>query len=396
MDVINVSVFDHGPEAIARLGSLLAQFQREQGQRVDLQVLRWQGGWTKTIRTALYRTGPDISEIGSTWLGDLARMSAFSPFSSSEIRDLGGKDQFLPASWQSGLTTSGLFASLGAVPWSADTRVVFYRRDLFDQAGLGEPTAFSSPEEFEQTLARLQAGGLETPLALATHRSRVNVHLLASWVWGAGGAFISRDGKQILFDQPEARRGIRAYFRLGRYLSEEAKGLSDDQSEALFCRGEAATVLSGHWLMQERLLPPEMRPNVGVALLPGVPFVGGLHLVIWKHSRRRSRAIKLIQFLLSNRASRELFPLFGLPTQVEMLDTPPFSTEPHYRVMGQALKTGRSFPGGQTWGLVESRLTDVLPVVWRQVLAAPEPDVGGILAAHLEPLAQQLASELGP
>jgi multiple sugar transport system substrate-binding protein len=396
MNKIKLSVFDHGPQAIAKLRSLLAQFQNEQGIPVHLEVLPWQGGWTKAIRTALYRTGPDISEIGSTWLGDLARMNAFSAFSPGEISDLGGKDQFLPASWQSGLTTSGFFSSLGAVPWSADTRVVYYRRDLFDKAGLGQPASFSGPEEFEQTLARLQASGLDLPLAMATHRSRVSVHLLASWVWGAGGAFISQDGKEILFDQPDARQGMKAYFRLGRYLSEEARGLSDEQPDDLFCRGDAATLLSGHWLMQERWLPPEMRPKVGVAFVPGVPFVGGLHLVIWKHSRRRSQAIKLIQFLLSDRASGDLFPLFGLPTRIEMLDEPPFSTEPHYQVMSQSLKTGRPFPGGQAWGLVESQLTDALPAVWRRVLAEEQPDLDAILATYLEPLAQQLATELNP
>jgi len=394
MNNIKLSVFDHGPQAVTQLRSLLAQFQKEQSLPVQLDVLPWQGGWTKTIKTALYRTGPDISEIGSTWLGDLARMNAFSTFSPAEIGALGGKDQFLPASWQSGLTHSGFFSSLGAIPWSADTRVVYYRRDLFARAGLGEPAAFASPEEFEETLARLQASGVEVPLALATHRSRVGVHLLASWVWGAGGAFISRDGKEILFDQPDARRGMKAYFRLGRFLSEKARGLADDQSDALFLSGEAATVLSGHWLTQERLLPPEMHPNVGVALLPGVPFVGGLHLVIWKHSRLRKQALALIQFLLGDRASGELFPLFGLPTRVERLDKPPFSTEPHYQVMGQALKTGRSFPGGQTWGLVESQLTDALPTIWHQVLATPQPDLDAILATHLEPLAQQLGPEL--
>ncbi|MGD8623254.1 MAG: extracellular solute-binding protein [Anaerolineae bacterium] len=396
MNKIKLSVFDHGPQAIDRLRSLLAQFQDEQSISVHLEVLPWQGGWTKTIRTALYRTGPDISEIGSTWLGDLARMNAFSVFSPGEISDLGGKDQFLPASYQSGLTTFGFFSSLGAIPWSADTRVVYYRRDLFAKAGLGEPTSFSGPEEFEQALARLQDSGVEVPLTMATGRSRVGVHLLASWVWGAGGAFISQDGQEILFDRPEARRGMKAYFRLGRYLSEEARELLDDQSDALFLSGRAATVLSGHWLAQERLLPPELRRNVGVALLPGVSFVGGLHLVIWKHSRRKSWALKLIQFLLSDHASGELFPSFGLPTRIEMLDRPPFSTEPHYQVMGQALKTGRSFPGGQAWGLVESQLTDALPAIWHQVLPTPRPDLDGILTARLEPLAQQLALELNP
>ena len=75
---------------------------------------------------------------------------------------------------------------------------------------------------------------------------------------------------------------------------------------------------------------------------------------------------------------------------------PVIADDPMYRVMGQSLKTGRSFSSEHLWGLVETRLTDTLPLVWNDVLAVPEPDLDEILNKRLNPLARRIAMALNP
>jgi multiple sugar transport system substrate-binding protein len=399
MEEIELSIFDHGTETVAQIQALLGQLETEQSVRVHLDVLPWKGGWSKMVQAALYQDGPDVSEIGSTWISDFVKMNALSPFSPQEIRAIGGKDHFLASSWQSGTTSSGIKRSSPtpwAIPWSADTRVVFYRRDLLQQAGIDEASAFQNPERFEQTLARLKSSGVQTPLAIPTLRSRISVHSLASWVWSTGGDFISQDGAQSVFSQSKALEGMKSYFRLGRYLSKEAQGLDDSQADEMFWRGNAAVTLSGHWLLQEIRMPPEVADNLGIALVPGVSFVGGSHLAIWKHTRQKRAAVKLISCLADSQAVLSLFPSFGLPARLDVLASPSLSEDPHYRVMSQALKTGRSFPSEHQWGLIENRLTDAVPLIWKDVLATPEPDLDEILSHHLDPLVRRIAMALNP
>ena len=50
--------------------------------------------------------------------------------------------------------------TLWAAPWLADTRIICYRRDLFEQAGVDAATAFQSPAQLENALQRLRDHGV--------------------------------------------------------------------------------------------------------------------------------------------------------------------------------------------------------------------------------------------
>ena len=54
------------------------------------------------------------------------------------------------------------------------------------------------------------------------------------------------------------------------------------------------------------------------------------------------------------------------------------------------LKSGRSFPVGRMWGLIEKNLVDVIPLIWEDVLASSEPELTTILDRHIAPLANRL------
>jgi multiple sugar transport system substrate-binding protein len=398
MKEIELSVFDHGPESIAELQSLLKQFEAEQKVRVHLDVIPWSGSWSKLVRVALYHDGPDVSEIGTTWVADFVRMDALARLGRQEIRTVGGQESFLPSIWQSGALASNgekIPSALWGVPWITDTRLVFYRRDLLAQAGIDERSAFQNPEQFERTLARLQESGIQTPLVIPTAKTRMSIHFLASWVWGAGGDFLAKDGSHVTFQQPEAVAGFKSYFSLGRYLSRDARGLDDIPSYEMFWRGDAAVTLSGPWMLRESQIAPQVAANLGVALPPGTPFVGGFHLAVWKHTRRKREVIRLIKFLASSQAALSLFPIIGLPARLDALANPPFSNEPAYQVMSKALRIGRSLPSEQLWGLVESRLTDTIPWIWQDVLARSEPELDIILDERLNSLADRITTALG-
>src|SRR6185295_3255397 len=135
---------------------LLERFEAEQHVRVRLRLLAWDTAWSDLVKVALYSDGPDVSEIGSTWLGDLVAMNALRPFPEDEIAALGGANAFLTSAWQG----TRLFgdAYTWAVPWVSGARLLYYRRSLLEQAGLDDCDAFVTAEQVERTLASLQAG----------------------------------------------------------------------------------------------------------------------------------------------------------------------------------------------------------------------------------------------
>ncbi|HEY4689495.1 MAG TPA: extracellular solute-binding protein [Anaerolineae bacterium] len=393
---LELSVMVDAPNPVESLQPLLDQFEAQHGIRVRVTVLPWKNAWSELVRVALYRHGPDVSQIGSTWVSNFVAMHALRPFTQQELAAMGGESAFLPAAWQSG-SPSGE-ADMWAVPWLTDTRILYYRRDLLARAGVDERTAFGSADALEQTLRRLQAGGVSGPWSASTQRATTHIHSVASWMWGAGGDFVSADGKRILFNQKEALAGIRAYFALHRYLPPQARHLSDAQANDLFNQGQAAVMSSGPWearLLEANTVAPSMATNVGTALVPGTPFVGGSNLVVWGHTRQEQAAVELVRFLTSLEAQIAYTQhIYIPPARLNALTAPHFTDNPLYRVLADALRKGRAFPSIPSWGLLEEELNAAFFRIWSNVSADPDIDLDAVIGEHIEPLAYRLKSAL--
>lgn len=380
------------PEAGGSLRSLLNQFESRHGIHVRLTPLSYTNAWSEVVKFALYGQGPDVSAVGSTWISNLIGMNALRPFTEPELDSLGGPPVFLPALWRCGMAAKS--SEVWAIPWLADTRLIYYRRDWLEKAGLDETTAFESPANLEQTLERLQAH-VTMPWIVPTVHGVDTLHYLASWIWSTQGDFVSPSSQKVLFMESQAFLGMQAYFGLHRYLTPAARGLEDGEASNTFLAGHAAVTLSGPWTWMD-ILSQQLTAQIGLAPLFKTPFVGAEHLVVWKHAHHLNAAIELVRFLTSRHAQGNYLLHSGLlPTRPDLLDSPLFTDDPGYEVMGRALRTGRVYPSIPRWGLIEDRLSGALTQVWADILAEPHPEVEVILRRHLEPLANRLNTNLG-
>lgn len=377
----------------ARMQSLLDQFQQQTAIRVRLRVLSWDSAWSDIVKVALYGDGPDVSEIGSTWLGDLVSMKALRAFEESDLNALGRPSAFLPAAWQ-GTHLIGQ-ENVWAIPWLIGSRLLFYRRSHLVQAGIDEQTAFETADGLDETLARLQANGVAVPWTVPTGLTHTTFLNVASWVWGAGGDFVTADGKRTLFSEPEARRGLNAYFALNHFLRPQVRHLNGLEPDEQFLRNhDTGVTLSGAWLFGQA--SPELLDDLGASLPPGPPFIGGSYLVLWKHSRAPDASQELIRFLTHTPAQVAYSHHVGLlPVTHDALASPPFSTNPFWQTAIRGLQRGRAFPVTRSWGLMEDRLVTALAAIWREVLADASLDLDTAITRQLDPLAKRLDLVLG-
>jgi multiple sugar transport system substrate-binding protein len=246
-----------------------------------------------------------------------------------------------------------------------------------------------------ETCARLQAAGVPNPITLPSRQSRMTLHNLAAWVWGSGSDFTSPDGKKVLFATDQAKAALCAYFDLARYMPPNMRYLDDTQSDVAFLHGEAAMTISGPWLHMWPDTAPEVTANMRQALPPGVPYIGGSHLVIWKHTRQVEPALTLTRYLTDLDAQARLVWASGLfPARLDVLEREPFHSDPFYQMAGEGLKTGRAFPALSLWGLVENKLVEAFATIWADIFAAPEAVIHAIVDEHLTRTAQRLNSTL--
>jgi len=125
--------------------------------------------------------------------------------------------------------------------------------------------------------------------------------------------------------------------------------------------------------------------------VPGVPLLGGSHLVVWNHIRREQEedVLDLIKFLTSVETELSLFESIGmLPANRKALER--VSAFPSFGPAIQSIKKARSFQRIRIWGLIEDKLDLAFGQIWKTLLTTPDPNVDEVIGGQLDPLEARL------
>lgn len=392
MEEIELSVMSYAADRVEHLQKLLADFEAQQQVRVNIRSLSWETSWSEILKFVFQGHGPAVSEVGNTWITSLAKMQSLRAFEYSEVSAMGGEAAFLPATWHREPQAEDVVSS---IPWLAESRVIIYRRDLLEAAGIDEATAFDTHEHLVQTLKQLQAFQNYGPWLVPTTKTLNTLHILPNWIRGEGGHLVDEKRRRVTFTDPPAELGMAEYYGLYRFIEPELQGLGPYEVQKIFEAGKVAVTINGPWVVFPVVdtAVPGLRDKIGVAKLPGKPTVLASHLVIWKHAsiRQQRLAVKLVKYLTSKEIQLVASQATGmLPARLEPLALEPFSSESSYQVFVDTLKAGRALPMMRLWGLIEERLTAAFANIWQKILATPDPDIDAIIEAELKPLAQKL------
>jgi multiple sugar transport system substrate-binding protein len=389
MSEIELSIFVNREQSSTDLKALIQPVKAS----CQIRPVLWEDEWVWLTNTAVQRQGVDVSQVGSSTVSALVAMNVLRPFSDREVSFVGGQNTFAPAAWQNAYRISG--TQVMALPWLADSRVVFYWKDLLKKAGVEEEGAFQNPEAVADTFDRLKTAGVPYAWTIPSKIGVAILQIAASWVWSSGGDFIDPGGRRTLFGETRALQALKQFFRLYRYLPQSTVH-DDEQSVELFTSRQAAVTIGSPFLGTRiyQLLPPEQHERIGIALPPGPSFVGGSSLIVWKHTRHDREAVNLVHFLLSADAQREYCQRTGyLPVRKDVLIEPPFSTDRRFRVFALALSTGKPFSVVKSGGLLESRMATTLAKILGEIAAGAEID--SCVTTNLEQLAHRLDVTLG-
>lgn len=393
MNELEISIINSSNDPEKEFRAVVGNFEQQNRARLECTVYIWEVAWAEIMKIMLYKHGPAISQVGTTWLGSLEATQALRPFTPTEINLLGGPDAYYPAVWKSGISIET--GRLMAVPWFVDTYILYYRKDLLRKAGVNENSAFESFEALAETIQKLYRSGVAIPFAMPNGiASRANLHNVAGWVWNQGGGFISEDGKQLLLSDPKTRKGLIDYFSLSRSMPKAAQMLTDADCYHVFLDGSAAITLRNTSLLYEARHDPIFAKHLGdfgVAAMPGENFVGGSSFVLWNHIGRveEQLAVELLREIALPETQLAYFKQNGLlPARIEALNA--LTEDPFYIPVVQALMRGRSFHKTKLWGLIEERLIIAFAQIWQTLYANENANIDEEIARVLDPLERRL------
>jgi len=343
------------------VASLLPDFERTHpGIRVEVQQLPWTAAHEKLLTAFAGDATPDIAQLGNTWIPEFVALGALLPLDASIAASSVDPRDFFAGIWD----TNVVGAQVYGVPWYVDTRLLFYRRDLLEAAGIAGPPA--SWPEWTRTLAAVKAHAAPGQYAIVLPMNEFEP--LLALALQQDDPLLRDGGRYGNFASAGFRRALDFYvdmFRRGYAPPVTASQLSNVWSE--FGRGTFAFYISGPWNIGEfeRRLPAALQNAWATAPLPGpagpgASIAGGSSLVVFRASRAKDAAWQLIEYLARPDIELRFRELTGdLPPRRSAWNDAALAADVHARAFRDQLERAKPAPKVPEW----ERIADEMRLV---------------------------------
>ncbi len=263
--------------------------------QVKLTTLDWPGRDEKWQAGMASAAPPDVLEMGNSDV--LAYASA------GKLADLTKQDFENSDTWLTGLRDAGSYEGrLYGVPYYGGDRVVVYRKDLWQQAGLGQPPATLA--QLEADAARLTAANQASDFSTLYFPGRYQYAALP-FVLDAGGTVATQqNGKWTgTLSSPKSQAGLRTWADFVAKVSRAPADKDETADVDALGSGRAAMIIDqGTTAGAVAKKYPTLGDQLGVFPMPGATgpmpvFLGGSNLVVPKASRQADLAAQWIRLL---------------------------------------------------------------------------------------------------
>jgi multiple sugar transport system substrate-binding protein len=346
-----ITVWAMGGEG-ENLPTLAKQFEKENPDAtVEVTPVPWDAAHDKIATAIAAQKTPDVSLIGTTWMGEFAETGGLDPVPEGLVDD----SSFFEGAWD---TTEVDGTSYG-VPWYVETRLIYYRKDLAKKAGLSEPTSWDELKTFARGMK--EKAGAEQGLYLQPGETGAWQSMMP-FAWQQGAEVTDASGEYTL-DTPEMRKALE-YYASFHEEGLSAKAIPEaGQLESGFVDGSIGAFISGPWHVG--ILADQggegFLDKVGLAQMPqekaGTSFVGGGNLAVFKDAENREAAWKFVEWLSRPEVQQEWYDIQSdLPSVQSAWESGELANDPMLKAFGTQLEDAKSPPAVPTWEQVAAVL----------------------------------------
>ncbi|RLU81309.1 hypothetical protein CTZ27_32700 [Streptomyces griseocarneus] len=369
------------------LDQLKGEFEQDHpGVQVDVRMQGW-GGIQERLETQLASDGPDapdVVEIGTT----------ATPYFASKglLQDLGARaDALGSAQWIPSLRASGAWQGKQyGVPLYAASRVVIYRTDLFEQAGITPPRDQAQWLRATRELARAHRAepGFQ-PLYLAGQ----NWYVFSGLLHDRGGDLATYDDGRWHggLATPAAREALHTYralqsFSLAPKDQDEAHPFQYEE----LAKGQVGQMIGLPWERADaERINPALKGKLGMfpvpgpdADRPGSVFLGGSNTAVSARSKHAGLAADWVARISGPDYQKRIATANGnLPNRLSLAQE---IDDPAVQVQARAAANGHTAPVDPRWPLVEADPNPVKTLLTDVLTGRPAPLAGRRADAALE------------
>jgi multiple sugar transport system substrate-binding protein len=289
---------------------------------------------------------------------------------------------YFESAWNTGVVDGTAYG----VPWYVETRLLYYRTDIAEKAGITKP-----PTTWDELKAMAQAmkdkGGAQWGISLGTK----NYQELAPFIWSNGGDIY--DGTEFTLDSPQAVDALKFYdsfFEEGLAPKSVPEGF--DITPA-FVKGTHPMFFSGPWhigLIKDAG-GADIEGKWAVAPIPkkdsSTSFVGGSNMVVFKDSKNKDAAWAFLQFLSDPATQVKWYQeATDLPAVQAAWDDAALKDDKDVQMFGEQLGETKAPPAIPTW----SEVADAINATMEKVTTGDESPEQG--AQEMQQQAESIGS----
>jgi ABC-type glycerol-3-phosphate transport system substrate-binding protein len=338
---------------IAAWNEAIASFEAANPEiDVEMEIVPWAEQQQRLV-TALTTGGlPDVSMLGNNVVAQFQAAGALAPL--DEYFAAYGEEHGYDVAadvWPGDKGYYNLDGKWWASPVIVETRALYYRKDLMEQAGLDPNQPPRTWEELIDAAAKITEAtdtyGWAAPMSLDyfTVQNFMSTYL-------SHGARMLNDQGQCGFDTPEFRQALEIY------TSAYERGVTHPDAPSMpgqafrrgFLDGNFAMIIDSPNIAKDiENENPEWADQIGIAMVPEGPegragFLGGWPLLLWNESEVKDAAAKWIMYATRPEgALRQISEVSGaIPGSIKLAAEAPWNAAP-YALFVEQLQDARPY-----------------------------------------------------
>jgi multiple sugar transport system substrate-binding protein len=357
-----IDVWAMGTEG-ENLGVLAEDFMAENPDiQVNVTAVPWDAAHDKIVNAIAAGEVPDVSMIGTTWMGEFAKLGGLAETPSSI-----DSSAFFDGAW----ATTEVDGTSYGVPWYVETRLIYYRTDLAEAGGFNQAPA--NWDELTQLAEAQVEGGADVGISLQPGGTGA-WQTFMPFFWQAGGEIMDDEGNFTLSSDAcvEALTYYDSFSESG--LAPDA--VSDVPVEGQFADGTVGAFISGPWMIGvvgEAGADPETwtvahQPEQEAA----TSFVGGSNLAVLEQADNKEAGWAFVEYLSQPEVQVKWFETVAdLPSVTAAWDDPTLADDELLAAFGDQLDDAKAPPAIATWEQIAAGIDSQIEQVV-QGSASPE------------------------
>ena len=255
-----------------------------------------------------------------------------------------------------------------ALPFSANTVVLMYNKDILKACGLvNEDGTAKAPTTMQELLSACDVVSKKGYTAFAQPQNSFSAMEFMSYVSRRGGKVVSDDYKSVLLDSAEVKQAVADWKKLSQYANQNS------YEEDKFYTGKVAFVEMGSWALT-KVVGSSARFDCGFAEMVTIDSnfdnysgLGLYSLCIANTTKNKELAYDFAKFLSTNKkvqlAYNQEQNLF--PVTLEALNDEYYQNNDVLKVYANQLQKVTPRPGTPVWPDLEQAIVNMLVEVVR-------------------------------